>query len=243
VDEVLAVGDVAFQKKCLGKMEDVATKGRTVLFVSHNMSAVQNMCERCLVLREGTVMFNGNTVKAIERYINSTSDKKYGFADLSHHPGRLPHMKPIIQSVALCTDEGSERHRSNVKTGEEVMFEISYDCGDITLNYAMIGICTPLGERVCSVGTHLDPEFIDTLRGRGVLKCHIPELTLVDGEYSLLVAMGTRTGGNIDCVSNALRFRVELGDYFLTGATLLPGQGYLAQKAHWHIISRSKEVG
>src|SRR6185503_12479081 len=69
VDEVLAVGDVEFQKKCLGKMKDVATSGRTVLFVSHNMAAVSNLCTSCIVMEAGKLSFQGPTEQGIERYL------------------------------------------------------------------------------------------------------------------------------------------------------------------------------
>lgn len=77
VDEVLAVGDAAFQKKCLGKMGDVARKGRTVFFVSHNMAAVRSMCPRCILLSEGRVECDGPTNTVVERY-------------LAHHIGDIP---------------------------------------------------------------------------------------------------------------------------------------------------------
>ncbi|MHB8470283.1 MAG: ABC transporter ATP-binding protein [Gaiellaceae bacterium] len=69
VDEVLAVGDLAFQRKCLGKMDEVARSGRTVLFVSHNVGAVQALCERCLVLDEGELVFDGPTHRAVDKYV------------------------------------------------------------------------------------------------------------------------------------------------------------------------------
>jgi lipopolysaccharide transport system ATP-binding protein len=69
IDEVLAVGDVAFQKKCLGKMQDVATLGRTVLFVSHNMAAVQTLCSRAVMLEEGCVVATGDTASVLTRYL------------------------------------------------------------------------------------------------------------------------------------------------------------------------------
>ena len=74
VDEVLAVGDVQFQNKCLGKMEDVAGLGRTVLFVSHNMSAIERLCSRCIVINSGKVKFNGNTAEAISGLLSSSTD-------------------------------------------------------------------------------------------------------------------------------------------------------------------------
>ena len=101
-----------------------------------------------------------------------------------------------------------------------------------------MGICSSLGERILTLGTHLCPEFHETMRGKGVLECHVPHLALVEGEYSVMVAMGVgKPRQNIDCIDGALRFRVESGDYFRTGAGLLRGQGYFAQKSSWHVLS------
>lgn len=70
IDEVLAVGDAEFQKKCLGKMKDVAGQGRTVLFVSHNMAAVRTLCTRAILLDKGNVIFIGNTDQVVDKYLN-----------------------------------------------------------------------------------------------------------------------------------------------------------------------------
>jgi len=73
IDEVLAVGDAAFQKKCLGKMGDMAGEGRTVLFVSHNMSAIEDFCQRVILLRQGQISGQGNSSEVIENYLNVTN--------------------------------------------------------------------------------------------------------------------------------------------------------------------------
>ena len=75
VDEVLAVGDLAFQKKCLGKMEDVAREGRTVLFVSHNMAAIQQLCSSALLLQEGSIAYNGEVGECIDLYLQAGSER------------------------------------------------------------------------------------------------------------------------------------------------------------------------
>jgi lipopolysaccharide transport system ATP-binding protein len=96
IDEVLAVGDMEFQRKCLGKMEHVAESGRTVLFVSHNMDAINTLCGRCLLLNSGKIAYDGDTKTAIEKYlgVGNVSDlgvlrrvvekeKAFFFADVS----------------------------------------------------------------------------------------------------------------------------------------------------------------
>jgi len=96
VDEVLAVGDAQFQKKCLGKMEDVANQGRTVLFVSHNMAAVRTLCTQTVLLRNGTVAGIGPTDQVIGQYLASSA------AELSTHVS-LPHSGPggVGEAISL----------------------------------------------------------------------------------------------------------------------------------------------
>ena len=105
VDEVLAVGDVAFRKKCLGKMNDIAQGGRTILFVSHNMSAINQLCSRCIVLDEGRKIVDDVPSKAIEVYLahgNSSSGKE--FVDDPSKPAQ------IVEAVVLNSkSEGTER--------------------------------------------------------------------------------------------------------------------------------------
>ena len=166
VDEVLAVGDAEFKKKCLGKMGEVAKEGRTVLFVSHNVSAVQQLCQMGLVLHEGHLIFHGTVGEAIRKYSESLSRQDYGFADLSQHPSRPPDMQPIIKSLAIRDQVDSLDYRDTVRTGDDLVFEIQYDSGDLSIDYAVIGINSNLGERVCTVGTHLCPDFKPTMRGK-----------------------------------------------------------------------------
>lgn len=100
VDEVLAVGDAEFQKKCLGKMQDVAESGRTVLFVSHNMAAVQTLCRTTVVLRKGSIGFIGNTATAIEAYnITETSSKVEFLSDQTKDAS--------IRAIKVCSRAGS----------------------------------------------------------------------------------------------------------------------------------------
>jgi len=98
IDEVLAVGDMAFQKKCLNKMEDVATQGRTILFVSHNMGAIKELCQTALVLNNGKTDFYGGVVAGIQHYSSAvssqTAEKPEGFAGSGWKQARVkPHRK------------------------------------------------------------------------------------------------------------------------------------------------------
>ena len=95
MDEVLAVGDMKFQQKCLGKMSDVAeNEGRTVLYVSHNMNTIRQLCDRCIVLDHGRVIFDGDVEEAISIYMNAVIDLKQ--VDINLTDKRMKHLSPII---------------------------------------------------------------------------------------------------------------------------------------------------
>jgi lipopolysaccharide transport system ATP-binding protein len=238
VDEVLAVGDFSFQRKCLGKMDDVARQGRTILFVSHSLSSVQNLCTEGLVLKEGSALFHGKIGEAIEKYIGSVTRNDYGFADLVSHPGRYAGMRPIIQSIGILSNGGLVRYRDMVTTGDDVALEIRFDSGPDILDYAIVGIDSAAGERVCTVGTHLCGDLHVSLRGKGVLQCRIPRLLLVEGEYTLSVGIGRSMPRQcLDFIESAVKFRVDLGNYYRTGHSTKDGQGHLAQLSEWCLVS------
>src|SRR5207245_1581008 len=105
LDEVLAVGDAAFQKKCLGKMGRVAKEGLTVLFVSHNMSAISGLCERVIVLERGAAVFDGPTRAGIDRYMGTAAkSSRIDLRDDKQHwgPGRYARIK----AIALLNEAG-----------------------------------------------------------------------------------------------------------------------------------------
>lgn len=101
VDEVLAVGDAAFQKKCLGKMNDVANHGRTVLFVSHNMAAIQQLTRSCILLKSGALAFFGETEQAIQRYTQSVTEAAEAVYEVEHAPRRYPDLSRQVQFIRV----------------------------------------------------------------------------------------------------------------------------------------------
>jgi lipopolysaccharide transport system ATP-binding protein len=243
VDEVLAVGDASFQKKCLGKMGTVAKQGRTVLFVSHNMAAVQKLCTTGIVLSAGKAVFRGSAFDASEFYMGSAMASHGDVVDLSRHPGRSSDCRPLIRSIALLSNDGASRYTRAVKPGDDLVFEIDYDTEELSLDNAVLGIHSSLGERLFTVGARFSPDFSFTMRGKGTLRCRVSSLALAAGEYSVMVSMGKRLHRrDLDCVEDALTFRVESLDYFGTGETLLPGQGHFAVRSEWRMVSVPEQV-
>ncbi len=132
VDEVLAVGDVAFQKKCLGKMNDVASKGRTVLFVSHNTAAVQKLCQRAVWLESGKVKEDAAASAVLENYLHEMQDD-FG-SDLASRNGDF-----VITKARMFGESGQESQA--FMTGESLRVELDYKCArNFPGAYLYIGI-------------------------------------------------------------------------------------------------------
>jgi len=124
VDEVLAVGDAAFQKKCLGKMGEVAKEGRTVLFVSHNMSAISSLCNRTILLDTGTVIQDGNASKVIQEYLSSNIT--FNGEKVWQNPNERPGNENIrLYSLRLISEKGNAQH--NFDIGEDIKIEVKYN--------------------------------------------------------------------------------------------------------------------
>src|SRR5262249_3183837 len=122
VDEVLAVGDAAFQKKCLGKMDEVSRSGRTILFVSHNMATILNLCEKTAVFERGRLHFFGNCAEGIQRYRNQCSAPAGAEIDLSDHPNRRNGCTPILGEIRILNHAGQPTQQ--LPCGEPMIVEL-----------------------------------------------------------------------------------------------------------------------
>jgi lipopolysaccharide transport system ATP-binding protein len=122
VDEVLAVGDAAFQRKCLTKMEDVTRGGRTILFVSHQLGAISNLCSRTVVLNQGQISFIGNTTSAISHYLAKDQNSSVG-VDLPATLPRSGSKKVLLRKIWITDLQG--REQSSVLSGQTVVFNFS----------------------------------------------------------------------------------------------------------------------
>jgi len=123
IDEVLAVGDAAFQKRCLGKMDDVATEGRTVLFVSHNMVAVQNLCKRSIWLHQGMKHAEGETSGVISQYLSFAAEDMTNrtWSDIHDAPGND---KVRVHAVSITPANGEPGDQITMETSAEVAVEL-----------------------------------------------------------------------------------------------------------------------
>ncbi|MGO8787567.1 MAG: ABC transporter ATP-binding protein [Terriglobia bacterium] len=176
VDEVLAVGDGAFQKKCLGKMGSFAQSGRTVLFVSHNMEAVRTLCQRGIWMKNGRLHQDGKAEEIIEAYFNSISNE-HAFSCTN------PEYGLAIHKVALRNCQGEES--SQFRPGEDLVVEISYDAQKrIEKPIIALGVLGINGSCFTS-NMLLDGHRPDALEGVGKITCTFRSIPLLPQNYTV----------------------------------------------------------
>lgn len=182
VDEVLAVGDAAFQKKCLGKMEDVATQqGRTVLFVSHNMTALQSLCKRAIWLDQGRLVDDGSAGQVISQYLQIASESvlEQVWVDPTTAPGNE---KVRLRRAALTPQLEDERREITVCTPLKVEFEYWNFVPQTELN---LSLHLYNAEGICVFNSTSAAKVYPSGLIQGV--CHIPGQLLNDGNYRVLI--------------------------------------------------------
>ena len=232
VDEVLAVGDAAFQKKCLGKMGEVAREGRTVLFVSHNMVAVENLCGRGILFADGQVDFAGGVDECIAVYMDSGIMSHEGDVDLSAHPTRRFDALPLLKRVRLLDRDGKVKDRFGC--GEAMQIEFTFD-PVITLRAPQFGIGVDdwMGSRIFSLTTYFSDSELPSLEKPCVVSCHLDELPLAPGRYTLSLSAGNLHNPTIDALDNAVSFDVDSVDYYGNGRTPEAAFGRILVRSRW----------
>jgi lipopolysaccharide transport system ATP-binding protein len=226
VDEVLAVGDAEFQKKCLGKMQEVSHTGRTVLFVSHQMAAIQNLCHTGILLAEGRIVQAGPVHDVVKRYL--TESGRLAALSLDDRPDREGSGALRFRSVS-CRDEAGQPIGS-FTCGSPAMIELVVAIpGPRRLRAVRvaIGIDNDVGERIIVLSTHLaGADFPDLPADTERVRVRIPRITLCPGHYGFTL-FASVNGEVADWVKNAGTFDVEGGDFYGSGQMPPQGQGFM----------------
>ncbi len=222
VDEVLAVGDVEFQKKCFGKMSEVSSEGRTVLFVSHNMAAIQALCYRTVVLQDSKISFDGLTEDGITHYLRSMDDLMES-GSLEKRRDRVGGKDFRFRNVQFL-DTRAMSPLTRLQSGRDVSIAIHYiNCSDQTLKDVSlaIGFFTSQGQFLYSCRSDTIGKLFDIQPGEGTAICRILKWPLNAGDYFFNVISHMR-GDLLDWIKNAGSIQVIPGDYYGTGK--LPAQ-------------------
>ncbi len=214
VDEVLAVGDAAFQKKCLGKMNDVAEQGRTVLFVSHNMATIANLCPRAILLKEGRIVQSGATSDVIDSYLKSISD--LANTSLADRKDRHGSGEILVKGIALY--DRLEEQVEYPRSGQDLVIRVTYQSQiEKIFKNCRVSVLVKKDGRAYF---HLSTELVDTrqldLKGSGFIDFIVPELPLSEGNYLLHVYLESN-GEMQDWIMDAAEMSVVDGDFYGTG--------------------------
>lgn len=237
IDEVLAVGDVAFQKKCLGKMENVAKEGRTILFVSHNIAAISNLCQRVVQIHEGSIVQIGESNQVIEKYLESITELRA--VDLSDRKDREGLGEIRITSVQFINDKGIAIEFP--RSGETLTIRVHYQCiKDRVFRNCAVRIGIIHAERVyINLATDVTETRQLNFSGKGYIDVIIPELPLSSSVYYLDSYIESDKLIQ-DYVRGAAKMSVVDGDFHGTGKNYIPGwAGQYVLVKHWWKVGNS----
>jgi len=231
VDEVLAVGDAAFQKKCLGKMEDVAGRGRTVLFVSHNMAAVTSLCSRAVMLDSGNLAKSGPTREVIDAYLlHAKEASSTPLAQRSDRTGQ-----GSVRFTALGLEDGAGNAITTATSGRPVTVRLDYSSADgRPVHRVIVGIYVRglYGQPLFICLSRVAQNGFSTLAPSGSIRCHIPVLPLQPGVYMLDIWCKVDEVIT-DFVNHASELTVSAGDFFGSGKLPPPEGGEFLVFHQW----------
>jgi lipopolysaccharide transport system ATP-binding protein len=223
VDEVLAVGDIAFQKKCIGKMGDVSRAGRTIVLVSHNMAAINALCSRCVLMERGRIIFDGPTTAATERYY-SDAIKMGGNGNLIERP-REGNGKGRFRSVKIQPLSPAGEELEFAYPGCDLRVEIDVECerSFADCNLALI-FYDMNGYRVIDTNTAQKGQFVSLGAGqKGRARFLLRELLLRPGTYFVGLFLGRSLMELVDYIEHAVTFHVVESEETSKYSEIYPG--------------------
>ena len=217
----MAVGDAEFQRKRLGKMKQVSEGGRTILFVSHNMAAIQNLCSTAIYLKQGQLVQQGPTDQVIARYLSDAASTAR--VDLAVRKDRQGN-GAIRFNEFMLTNELNEPIAA-AQSGSPVVLQFSYEAPEpIRDLHVAVGIDDQYGQRITHLSNDVVGSALSTSNRTGRVAIRIPKCPLRSGNYAFTL-FSTANGEIADYLLNAGTFHVESGDFFGTGRASDDDQG------------------
>lgn len=242
LDEVLAVGDAEFQKKCLGKMDDVAHKqGRTVLFVSHNMLAVENLCNQGILLKNGGLILNDKISSVVEYY----NQENVPVIDRSLADRIDRNGSGLIRFTSFELRNLNDIPVSNFITGKSARIIIYFENKHklpIKNVFVALGVNNSLGQRITNLNNQLTDEVFTVVSEKtNSIEINIERLPFAPGKYDVTLYC-TIDGVVADWIANAFTFFVEAGDFYGTGKLIPEGQGNILIQHNFKIREKIEQV-
>jgi lipopolysaccharide transport system ATP-binding protein len=235
IDEVLAVGDLAFQRKCIAKMNHIARQsGRTIIFVSHNMAAIEALCDSCLLLENGRLILQGTPEAAVARYVAGEAISITGTRSLADHAGRRLGFRSLMRSVELfCGDTQTD---GVVRLGSPLSIIVTYSHDRAIRPVLSVAVKTIYNAPVFYV-SHRFAERLDEsqLRSCGRIICTIDALRLMPGTYSIDLYLG-EVAEDFDIIVDAISFEVVGADLNGTGRLAPSSLGPMYCSARFELL-------
>lgn len=234
IDEVLAVGDAEFQKKCLGKMKSVSREeGKTVLFVSHNINAISNLCNSALLMTKGQMTLQADVDSVLRQYV-FTTDASHT-VDLTEHPHRSLSYSPVFQSLEMTDAEDVSTVCFAPDSQIRLKFEVK---SDQTIKFPRIGIgvTNSRGERIFAVATFLGDAALPSITGRQKIVCTFKLPPLVAGRYSLDIGISDGVSDFIDAIFTAATLEVVENNYLGMTQSNFNEMGYIMVRSQWDTV-------
>ncbi len=222
VDEVLAVGDAEFQKKAIGKMQNISkNEGRTVLFVSHNMVAVQNLCSKVICMDKGQIINQGNSREMIEFYLNF---EERAFSN--HYFNENSNKEVYIKEFEVL---------SEIKTGHAFAFKALINSKISTVVQFAVSVCSIESQPIYQIYSGHVGESFKINFGENTIECHVESLPLVHGVYEINLWLGT-SAVTYDFLKGIINFEVTEGA-IKTNGPVSSKNGYpIIQNANWKVL-------
>ena len=209
VDEVLAVGDIEFQKKCLGKMNDVVGHGRTVIFVSHNMQSIAALTSRCMVFKEGRLVIDAPTDQAVRSFIEMTlkgTEQGYAYTNTVGDAG-----SNYLAEARVVTSEPFGQHAWGKPIAFEFVIHVGQPMAKLCFSFWVLN---SLGGKVTSFWLFEENQVFQRKPGDYRFRCEVPRFHLYKGQYSLLCFISDSRGlVGLESVPDICPFEVTMGEY------------------------------
>jgi lipopolysaccharide transport system ATP-binding protein len=233
VDEVLAVGDVEFQKKCLGKMQAVSSEGRTVIFVSHNMAAIETLCEKVILLERGEIHFVGSAKDGVSAYLKNSLTNA-STIPLQDRKDRKGNGKVKYTDIKIIDEKGE--YVDKLLSGYNYTIELKYK--NFT-NAAIknVKVCIEIFDekehRLLFLRNDFSNDIINIDKEIGSIRCKISDFPLTIGTYHFVLYLSLHDQEIFDLIGNVNYIDVVGGNYFGTGSMGMPAQCKILTKAQW----------
>lgn len=195
VDEVLAVGDLEFQKKCIGKMKDVSSTGRTVLFVSHNMNSIQNLCDRCILLKDGEIFYDGGVEETVQKYRELSENTDIG-TKKAIRQRTVGKIAGGARFKKISTYNTNQENTNFFRKGDDVIFKIKIDPEEENLDEMFISISIYAQESNLNLASSGALDILKKLEeGNGTIEIKVENIDLRVGIYTVYFWLGNKATG------------------------------------------------